>query len=141
VSVGAEGEEHGTDIMRIARPGGLTGLASLGLRLAEGEQFLAGVRQEIVAAPARLHAVRRPEGRGCGDVCRVKDYRHHGALRCVERCWPSTLQARRSVTARLHPDMPDDARHSDVSQGSFPDFFVVRADSRLRSFTGSCDLL
>ena len=75
VSVGAEGEEHGTDVMRIARPDDLTDLAGLGLTLAEGKRLLAGVQREIVAAQARLHAVRRPECRGCGDVCRVKDHR------------------------------------------------------------------
>src|SRR4051812_41833168 len=65
--------------MRIARPDDLTDLASLGLTLAEGKQFLAGVQREIVAAQARVHGVRRPECRGCrGACCRVKDYRHHG---------------------------------------------------------------
>src|SRR3712207_8803724 len=63
--------------MRIARPGDLTDLAALGLTLAEGKQLLAGVQQGIVAAQARLHAVRRPACRGCGAACRVKDYRHH----------------------------------------------------------------
>ena len=77
VSVGAEGEEHGTDIMRIARPDDLADLASLGLTLAEGKRLLAGVQREAVAAQARAHAVRRPECRGCGAVCRVKDYRQH----------------------------------------------------------------
>ena len=77
VSVGAEGEEHGTDIMRIARPDDLADLASLGLTLAEGKRLLAGVQREVVAAQARAHAVRRPACRGCGGVCRVKDYRQH----------------------------------------------------------------
>src|SRR3982751_6687027 len=63
--------------MRIARPDDLTDLASLGLTLAEGKQLLAGVQREIVAAQARVHAVRRPACRGCGEVCRVKDYRQH----------------------------------------------------------------
>ena len=44
VSVGPEGEEHSTDVMRIARPDDLTDLASLGLTLAEGKQLLAGVQ-------------------------------------------------------------------------------------------------
>ena len=78
VSIGAEGEEHSTDVMRIARPDDLTDLATLGLSLAEGKRLLAGVQREIVAAQARVHAARRPECRGCGDACRVKDYRHHG---------------------------------------------------------------
>src|SRR3712207_2179124 len=61
--------------MRIARPDDLVDLAALGLTLAEGKRILAGVQREIVAAQARLHAMRRPECRGCGDVCRVKDQR------------------------------------------------------------------
>src|ERR671920_1078120 len=65
------------EVMQIARPGDLTDLAALGLTSAEGKQLLAGVQREIVAAQARLHAVRRPECRGCGDACRVKDYRQH----------------------------------------------------------------
>ena len=77
VSLGAEGEEHSTDVLRIARPDDLTDLASLGLTLAEGKRLLAGVQQEIVAAQARVHAVRRPECRSCGTACRVKDYRQH----------------------------------------------------------------
>src|SRR3982751_3649868 len=77
VSLGAEGEEHSTDVLRIAGPGDLTDLASLGLTLAEGKRLLAGVQQELVAAQARVHAVRRPEGRSCDGACRVKDYRRH----------------------------------------------------------------
>src|SRR5918994_7380116 len=77
VSIGAEGEEHSTDVMRIAKPDDLTDLASLGLTLAEGKRLLAGVQREIVAAQARVHAVRRPECRGCGAACRLKDYRQH----------------------------------------------------------------
>src|SRR3954447_26761579 len=77
VSLGAEGEEHSTDVLRIARPGDLTDLASLGLTLAEGKRLLAGVQRELVAAQARVHAVRRPECRSCGVACRVKDYRRH----------------------------------------------------------------
>ncbi len=77
VSIGAEGEEHSTDVMRIARPDDLADLATLGLTLAEGKRLLAGLQREIVAAQARLHATRRPECRGCGDVCWVKDYRQH----------------------------------------------------------------
>jgi hypothetical protein len=113
VSIGAEGEEHSTDVMRIAKPDDLTDLASLGLTLAEGKQLLAGVQREIVAAQARIHAVRRPTCRGCGDVCRVKDYRQHAVatlfgqvmvrlprLRCA-RCgatetdvaWPSHIRS------------------------------------------------
>jgi hypothetical protein len=77
VSLGAEGEEHSTEVMRIARPDDLTDLAGLGLTLAEGKRLLAGVQREITAAQARVHAVRRPACRGCGATCRVKDYRQH----------------------------------------------------------------
>jgi hypothetical protein len=77
VSVGTEGEEHSTDVMRIARPDDLTDLASLGLTLAEGKRLLAGVQREIVAAQARVHAVHRPACRGCGASYRIKDYRQH----------------------------------------------------------------
>jgi len=38
VSIGAEGEKHSTDVMRIAKPDDLTDLASLGLTLAEGKR-------------------------------------------------------------------------------------------------------
>jgi hypothetical protein len=39
--------------------------------------LLAGLQQEIVAAQAKGHAVRRPHCRICGEICRVKDYRDH----------------------------------------------------------------
>ncbi len=55
-SIGAGGEEHGSDVMRIARPDGLADPAAPGLSLAEGKRLLAGVQREIVAAQARLHA-------------------------------------------------------------------------------------
>jgi hypothetical protein len=77
VSLGAEGEEHSTDVLQIARPGDLTDLASLGLTLAESKRLLAGVQQEIVAAQARVHAARRPACQICSTPCRVKDYRQH----------------------------------------------------------------
>src|SRR3982751_6547126 len=91
VSLGAEGEEHSTDVLRIAGPGDLTDLASLGLTLAEGKRLLAGVQQELVAAQARAHAVRRPECRRCDAACRVKDYRRHAITKLFGR-----------VTVRLH---------------------------------------
>jgi len=78
VSLGAEGEERSTDVLRIARSDDLTDLASLGLTLAESKQLLAGVQQEIVAAQARVHAAHRPECRNCGTPYRMKDYRRHG---------------------------------------------------------------
>src|SRR4051794_19452422 len=63
--------------MRIAKPDTLADLGTLGLSLAESKQLLAGIQREIVAAQARLHAVHRPECRGCGGACRVKDSRQH----------------------------------------------------------------
>src|SRR3712207_412119 len=63
--------------MRIARPDDLADLGTLGLSLAESKQLLAGIQREIVAAQARVHAACRPECRGCGASCRVKDYRRH----------------------------------------------------------------
>ncbi len=81
VSIGAEGEEHSTDVMRIARPDTLADLGTLGLSLAESKQLLAGIQREIVAAQARVHAARRPECRGCGAGCRVKGYRQRPELR------------------------------------------------------------
>jgi hypothetical protein len=77
VSIGAQGEEHSTDVMRIAKPDTLADLGTLGLSLAEGKQLLAGVQQELVAAQARRHAARRPACRSCSTTCRVKDYRQH----------------------------------------------------------------
>ena len=77
VSIGAEGEEHSTDVMRIAKPDTLADLGTLGLRLAESKQLLAGIQRGIVVAQARVHAARRPECRGCGATYRVKDYRQH----------------------------------------------------------------
>src|SRR3954467_13654853 len=63
--------------MRIAKPDTLSDLGTLGLSLAESKQLLAGIQREIVAAQARVHAVHRPECRGCGVACPGKDHRHH----------------------------------------------------------------
>jgi hypothetical protein len=77
VKTGAEGEKQSVDVMTINRPDDLIDITSLGLTLAEGKLLLAGLQQEVVAAQARGHAVRRPNCRKCGEVCRVKDYRDH----------------------------------------------------------------
>jgi hypothetical protein len=77
VQIGADGEESVTDVMTINRPDGLDDIANLGLTVADGKQVLAGLQQEIVAAQARSHSVRRPECRSCRGVCHVKDYRDH----------------------------------------------------------------
>ncbi len=77
VKTGAEGEGPCTDVMEIHRPDDLGDLANLGLTLAEAKRLLARVQQEIVAAQAREHAVRRPDCSRCGGVCRVKDCRDH----------------------------------------------------------------
>jgi hypothetical protein len=77
VKIGADGEKQSVDVMTISRPDDLGDIANLGLTLAEGKLLLAGLQQEIVAAQARGHAVRRPDCRSCGLVCQVKDYRDH----------------------------------------------------------------
>ena len=77
VNTGADGEKQSVDVVTINRPDDLIEITNLGLSLAEGKRVLAGVQQEIVAAQARGHAVRRPDCRSCGEVCRVKDYRDH----------------------------------------------------------------
>ena len=104
VRLGAEGEEHSTDVLQIARPDDLTDLARLGLTLAEGKRLLAGVQQEIIAAQARVHAVRRPECRSCGTTCRVKDYRQHAiatlfgqvTVRLPASAAPAAVRSRRA---------------------------------------------
>jgi hypothetical protein len=60
VKIDAEGEGQATDVMEIERSGDLADIADLGLTLAETKRLLAGLQQEIVAAQARDHAVRRP---------------------------------------------------------------------------------
>ncbi len=77
VKTGAEGEGLCTDVMEIDRPDNLSDIADLGLTLGEAKLLLAGLQQEIVAAQAREHAVRRPSCPRCGGVCDVKDYRDH----------------------------------------------------------------
>ena len=77
VKTGADGEKQSIDIVTINRPDDLVEIANLGLTLAEGKLLLAALQQQIVAAQARGHAVRRADCRRCGLVCRVKDYRDH----------------------------------------------------------------
>jgi hypothetical protein len=77
VQIGADGNEPFADVMTINRPDDLDDIANLGLTVADGKRVLAGLQQEIVAAQARSHSVRRPECRGCSGVCHVKDYRDH----------------------------------------------------------------
>jgi len=60
VKTGAEGEGPCTDVMEINRPGDLGDIANLGLTLSEAKRLLARVQQEIVAAQAKEHAIRRP---------------------------------------------------------------------------------
>src|SRR3954470_22942809 len=69
VEIGAEGEERCADVVEISRPDGLVDIADLGLTLAEAKLVLAGIQREIIAAQARVHAVRRPECRSCGTTC------------------------------------------------------------------------
>jgi hypothetical protein len=77
VKIEVDGEKQSVDVMTINRPDDLGDIANLGLTLAEGKLLLAGLQQEIVAVQAKGHAVRRPDCRSCGLVCRVKDYRDH----------------------------------------------------------------
>src|SRR5690349_5631635 len=77
VKTGADGEQQSIDVATITRPDDLVEIAHLGLSLAEGKRLLAGLQQQIVASQARDHAVRRPDCRRCGEICRVKDYRDH----------------------------------------------------------------
>ncbi|MGO9233637.1 MAG: hypothetical protein ACLP4V_05930 [Methylocella sp.] len=77
VETGAEGEARCTDIMEIIRPDDLEDIADLGLTLAEAKLLQARVQQEISAAQARGHAVRRPNCRSCRGTCHLKDYRDH----------------------------------------------------------------
>jgi hypothetical protein len=74
VKTGADGEKQSAGVMKInRRPDDLGDIANLGLTLAERKLLLAALQQEIVAAQARGHAVRRPVCRSCGVVCRTKD--------------------------------------------------------------------
>jgi hypothetical protein len=73
VQIGADGEEPFADVMTIDRPDDLDDIANLGLTVCDGKQVLAGLQQEIVAAQARSHSVRRPQCRSCSGVCHVKD--------------------------------------------------------------------
>jgi hypothetical protein len=77
VKITAGGENQSVDVMTINRPDDLSEIANLGLTLAEGKRLLAGLQQQIVAAQAGSHALRRPACGRCGAVCHVKDYRDH----------------------------------------------------------------
>jgi hypothetical protein len=77
VKTGAEGDGQSTDVMEINKPDDLGDIANLGLSLAEAKRLLASLQQEIVAAQAKTHAVRRPDCRCGSGVCHVKDYRDH----------------------------------------------------------------
>jgi hypothetical protein len=77
VKTAADGEKQSVDVVTINRSDDLGDIANLGLTLAEGKLVLAGLQQAIVAAQAESHAVRRPDCRRCGEVCRLKDYRDH----------------------------------------------------------------
>jgi hypothetical protein len=77
VKTGAEGDGQSMDVMEINKPDDLGDIANLGLSLAEAKRLLASLQQEIVAAQAKTHAVRRPDCRCGSSVCHVKDYRDH----------------------------------------------------------------
>jgi len=69
VETGAEGDGQSTDVIEINKPDDLGNTATLGLRLTEAKLLLAGVQQEIVAAQARAHAVRRQDCQCGGGIC------------------------------------------------------------------------
>jgi hypothetical protein len=77
VKIGAEGEGRSVDVMEIHRPDHLGNIADLGLALDEMKRLLAALQQEVVAAQASDHALRRPTCSRCGGGCRVKDYQEH----------------------------------------------------------------
>ena len=77
MKTGADGEKQSIDVATINRSDDLGEIANLGLTLGDGKRLLASLQQQIVAAQARDHAVRRPNCRSCGTVCHVKDYRDH----------------------------------------------------------------
>jgi hypothetical protein len=66
--IGTEGEGRSRDVMAIERPDDIADIADLGLTLSETKRLLATLQQEIVAALARDHAVRRPTCSRCGRV-------------------------------------------------------------------------
>ena len=125
VKIDAEGEGQPTDVMAIERPGDLADIADLGLTLAETKRLLAGLRQEIVAAQVRDHAVRRPACPRCGGVCRVKDYQRprggnafrpgHGSASPLSmwRVWRERDRYRLAIT------LPVDTRAGSASGASF----------------------
>jgi hypothetical protein len=149
VSVGAEGEEHGTDIMRVTRPGDLTDLARLGLTLAEGKRLLAGVQQGIVAAQARVHAAQRPECRSCGTACRVRTTASTGSPRCSARsrsgcpasAAPAAAGRRRAWPGRRTPARPR-ILYGDfgvkLRSAGLP--LILRGDRRHTGPRGACQL-
>jgi hypothetical protein len=91
VNIGADGEEPFADVMTINRPDDLDDIANLGLTVADGKRLLANLQQEIVAAQARIHAVRRPWRLSCerlpkpcsGDAF----WPGHGAASSLSLCW------------------------------------------------------
>ena len=74
IEAGADGQCQCIDVLKIVRPDDLGEIGNLGLTLTEAKLLLAAVQQEVVAAQARDHAVRRPDCRSCGAACQVKDY-------------------------------------------------------------------
>jgi len=100
VKTEADGEERCADVMKIDRPDDLVDIANLGLTLAEGKRLLGGLQQEIVAAQARSHAVRRPDCRSCGSGCVVKDYRERAVATLFGQV--ASVSAMTGRTRRLH---------------------------------------
>jgi hypothetical protein len=87
VTIGADGDSQSADVMTINRPDDLDDIANLDLTLAEGKLLLAGLQQEIVAAQAKAHAVRRPDCRSCGWFAECKIIETIELPRCSVRSW------------------------------------------------------
>ena len=66
VKIDVEGEGRSRDAMEIGRTDYLADIADPGLTLSETKRLLTTLKQKIVAAQVRDHAVRRPAGSRCG---------------------------------------------------------------------------
>ena len=97
VKTAADGEHQSVDVVTINRPDDLGEIATLGLTLAEGKLVLAGLQRAIVAAQAEGHAVRRPDCRSCGEVCRLKALCGRAPVSTANCSTPSVTQERQGL--------------------------------------------
>ena len=126
VKLAADGETQSVDVMTINRPDDLSEIANLGLTLAEGKLLLRGLQQQIVAAQAKSHALRRPDCRSCGAVCHVKDYRDHA----VATLFGQVTGDRRECGGR-YPGQSGGLRLSTASHGNEPFGTMATPTARL----------